>query len=203
MSRLSLCAAVTTVAALCCGVSVAEGRGGPPPANLPAGECEGEWKEPEVAVGFGDVKERPYSGFRLRAMFGAAREYEGSFGELFVSHRENALRASFIFTRAPDERAAELREITAYPGNVRVLRACYSIRALQRIQEVVNHELLRRRLALRLRSHVEYTSIEVKLNQIEVGLRRYSEDDERKIVRRYGPAVRVFPEDVNIGPDRR
>ena len=85
---------------------------------------------------------------------------------------------------------------------MRVLEACYSIRALERIQDVISRELLHtRRPVLRLRSDLEYSSIDVKLNQVEIGLEHYSESDQRKIVRRYGPVVRVFPGDVDISPN--
>jgi hypothetical protein len=168
--------------------------GDEPPSPLPAGDCDGAWTEPEVVVGFGDLVPGPYDGWNRQAqrMYQRAQEHARGFADLYggSSGGGQTKTLTFTFTRKIKARAAELRVLSPYPGNSRFLRACYSIRSLQKIQRVVNDELMfTDEPALDLESEVCWTNIEVKTNQVEVGLEEYNAGDADQVTTRYGPVV--------------
>jgi hypothetical protein len=193
---------------------VATATAGPTPEphpDLPPGACEGRWERPRPAVPFDgeNVVRRPegdsgpYSGFEVQKLFREARRHVATYAEGFIRDRPSVYKATFLLTAGVKARLAELRQITEYPANIRGLKACYTIRDLERLQRLVGDGLSGKGPSdPPIEGRVEFTDIRVKSNRVHVALRRFRKRDKQAIEARYGPAVLVLRGDHRVVPVR-
>jgi hypothetical protein len=174
-----------------------------PHPELPEGNCQGSWKAPKVVVPLDrdNLAPRPYERFGLTRLFRKARRHQETFADGYIRANPRLRTVTFIFTEEVKARLRELRSSTRYPANLRGLRACFSIRELGRIQRLVNDGVFTAGPTdPPLVGRVEFTSVNVFRNRVDVALRRFRKVDEEAIEARYGAAVRVLRGDNQIVP---
>jgi hypothetical protein len=181
-----------------------------PHPELPQGECEGSWQKPKVVVPFDgpNVVRRPegdrgpYTGFKVRELFRAARRRPGIYADGYVKDRPRVYKATFLFTSEVESRLKKLRSIAGFPANIRGLETCYSIGQLERIQDLVGDGVWGKgEPDPPIQGRVEFTDIKVQANRVLVALRKFRRSDKEMIEARYGPAVRVLRGDHRLVPE--